>query len=233
MTPCQYIQKRFWEGQDRENSKMITVHLTEEDRKTMTQTGEICDILSRVQRGKTLFYEVEKTGRGDKRDKDFKSLPDLEKADKPHVIKLVRLFDEKLKIIDSGADLRPLTAHEMIKHLADFGISSELAQRKIRWMSGGQKSRLVLGTAMWTRPHLIVLDEPTNYLDNESLAALTAALKGFRGGVLVISHHEGFVGAIAKELWHMEDDGQGTGRSIRVEVLKKPGEDPDLDLENK
>merc|ERR1712242_303583 len=133
-------------------------------------------------------------------------------------MKLVRLFDEKLKMAESGADLRPLTTPEMIKHLEQFGIESELAQRKIRWMSGGQKSRLVMASAMWTRPHLIILDEPTNYLDNESMAALTHALKNFRGAVLLISHHEGFVNAICKEFWHLEN---GT---VRVEVVKKPNE---------
>jgi ATPase subunit of ABC transporter with duplicated ATPase domains len=43
---------------------------------------------------------------------------------------------------------------------------------KIRRMSGGQKSRLVLAAAMWSKPHIIALDEPTNYLDNTSESPL-------------------------------------------------------------
>ena len=115
------------------------------------------------------------------------------------------MFDEKLKASNSGLDIRPLTTPELIKHLKEFGIEETLAQRKIRWMSGGQKCRLVLAAAMWTRPHLIALDEPTNYLDNDTLAALTAALRSFRGGVITVSHHAGFVNALAKELWHVKD----------------------------
>ena len=50
----------------------------------------------------------------------------------------------------------------------------------------------MLGTATWRGPHVICLDEPTNYLDCESLAALVKALKEFEGGVLVITHNHNF-----------------------------------------
>jgi len=228
MTPCQYIQSRFWEGQDKETSKLITVHLTDEDKEAMSKYNEINAIESRVNRNKKLFYEIRKAGREETdgsgnpflrqtRKSEYMSLDQLSELskEKPHVIKLVRLFDEKLKIAASGADLRPLTTPEMIAHMKEFGIPDELAQRKIRWMSGGQKSRLVLAAAMWTKPHLIALDEPTNYLDNETLAALTHALRNFRGGVITISHHEGFVNALAKELWHI----------VRLEMRDRDGKD--------
>ena len=55
-------------------------------------------------------------------------------------------------------------------HLADFGINEDLAMGKIKRMSGGQKCRLVLAAAMWTKPHFIALDEPTNYLGAAQLA---------------------------------------------------------------
>lgn len=43
---------------------------------------------------------------------------------------------------------------------------------------------------MWNRPHLLVLDEPTNYLDREALGALTIGIKEFGGGVIMISHNQ-------------------------------------------
>jgi len=43
--------------------------------------------------------------------------------------------------------------------------------------AGGQKVKLVLGAAMWQQPHILVLDEPTNYLDRESLGAMASAIK--------------------------------------------------------
>ena len=44
---------------------------------------------------------------------------------------------------------------------------------QVKQLSGGQRQRLVLAAAFWSKPHLIALDEPTNYLDNDTLAALT------------------------------------------------------------
>jgi len=54
-------------------------------------------------------------------------------------------------------------------------------------------------------PHLIALDEPTNYIDQETLDALTKAIQLFKGGVVVISHCEDFVRKISKEIWHVSD----------------------------
>eukprot|EP00958_Prasinococcus_capsulatus_P000896 scaffold80_cov382-Prasinococcus_capsulatus_cf.AAC.3 len=101
--------------------------------------------------------------------------------------------------------VRPTTLAEVRKHLEDFGISPELADSKIRRLSGGQRSRLVLAAAMWSKPHLLALDEPTNYIDNDTLAALTHALKTFKGGVLTISHNEAFVNELCTEWWTVAD----------------------------
>jgi ATPase subunit of ABC transporter with duplicated ATPase domains len=51
---------------------------------------------------------------------------------------------------------------------------------------------------------LIALDEPTNYIDQETLDALTKAIQLFKGGVVVISHCEDFVRKISKEIWHVD-----------------------------
>lgn len=57
---------------------------------------------------------------------------------------------------------------------------------------------------MWSRPHLLVLDEPTNYLDREALGALTLGIKEFGGGVIIISHNREFLDAITTETWLLE-----------------------------
>ena len=61
-----------------------------------------------------------------------------------------------------------------------------------------------MAAAMWNKPHLLALDEPTNYLDRESLAALAAALRAFAGAVLVVSHSAAFVDALCSERWRVE-----------------------------
>ena len=58
-------------------------------------------------------------------------------------------------------------------------------------MSGGQKVKVVLAACTWCCPHLIILDEPTNYLDRDSLGALANAIKEFDGGVILITHNKG------------------------------------------
>ena len=107
--------------------------------------------------------------------------------------------------IDSGMAIRPITSVEIAAHLADFGIVQEVAHGKIKQMSGGQRQRLVICAAFWSKPHLIALDEPTNYLDNDTLAALTQALKTFKGAVVTVSHNEAFVAEISNEKWIVEE----------------------------
>ena len=66
-------------------------------------------------------------------------------------------------------------------------------------------SRLFLLLARGQRPHLIVLDEPTNYLDRDSLGALSKALKAFEGGVIIITHSAEFTKDLTEEVWAVLD----------------------------
>ena len=53
----------------------------------------------------------------------------------------------------------------------------------------------------YARPHVLVMDEPTNNLDLEAVAALADCVEAFDGGVLLVSHDQYFVGRVAKEVW--------------------------------
>merc|ERR1719498_428718 len=65
-------------------------------------------------------------------------------------------------------------------HLDEVGLPQEYGTYgKVRGLSGGQKVKLVLAAAMWNRPHLLILDEPTNFLDRDSLGALSNAIRDF------------------------------------------------------
>jgi energy-coupling factor transporter ATP-binding protein EcfA2 len=77
--------------------------------------------------------------------------------------------------------------------------------RQIRGFSAGQKVRLSLAAMFWTKPHLIAVDEPTNYLDVETVEALAKALTTFRGGIVMIEPKTDFVERICNEKWHLED----------------------------
>jgi len=76
------------------------------------------------------------------------------------------------------------------------------AGRKVpaRALSGGQRSRVALAATSFARPHLLILDEPTNNLDLEAVAALADAVEAFRGGVVLVSHDQYFVARVAKQV---------------------------------
>jgi elongation factor 3 len=57
---------------------------------------------------------------------------------------------------------------------------------------------------MWNQPHILILDEPTNYLDRESLGALANAISEYEGGVVIISHNNEFVSTLCPEEWVMD-----------------------------
>merc|ERR1712061_514584 len=101
-----------------------------------------------------------------------------------------------------GIDQRPLSQREIIKHLEQFGLDEDMIMnRNIGSFSAGQKSKLTLGAAFWIRPHIVALDEPTNYIDMETLDALAKGLARFKGGVIVISHTSDFVERVCNEHW--------------------------------
>ena len=100
---------------------------------------------------------------------------------------------------------RPLTGPEVEKHLGDLGLQPEYASHhRISALSGGQKVKVVLAAAMWMQPHIVILDEPTNYLDREALGALAGAIETFEGGVVIISHNNDFCNQLCPETWVME-----------------------------
>lgn len=94
---------------------------------------------------------------------------------------------------------------DLRRYLANFGLGGEvLPVQKIHTMSGGQKCRLCLALAMYRRPHLLILDEPTNHLDLETTQALIEAIRGFQGGVLIVSHDQHLLTSVCKHIYVVE-----------------------------
>ena len=65
---------------------------------------------------------------------------------------------------------------------------------------------------MWNCPHIVILDEPTNYLDRDSLGALAGAIQVYEGGVVMITHNNEFCSALCPETWLMEKADDGIAR---------------------
>lgn len=76
----------------------------------------------------------------------------------------------------------------------------DLMQKKVSVLSGGEKSRVMLGKLLLSPSHLIMLDEPTNHLDMESCDSLIAALDRFDGAVIVATHNEMLLHALANRI---------------------------------
>jgi len=209
-TPYAYMQYRFQNGWCEVLQKHLLDPRDEEEaqlRKDLAKKHgkyglEIEHVVGRSQQGKTLKYEVKWNGLEDKQN-TFES---LKKFRDMGVEKFAIACDERLQAQAAGNDMRPLSRREVVKHLEQFGIDEEMCcNRNIGSFSAGQKSKLALGASFWTRPHLIALDEPTNYLDPDTVSSLARALKWFRGGVVVITHHEGFVNEVCNEKWLVQD----------------------------
>jgi ATP-binding cassette subfamily F protein 3 len=81
------------------------------------------------------------------------------------------------------------------------------ALKKIGVLSGGEKSRVMLGKLLATPVNLLLLDEPTNHLDMESCDALLAALDNFEGAVVMVTHNEMFLHALARRLVVFQSEG--------------------------
>jgi ATP-binding cassette, subfamily F, member 3 len=90
-------------------------------------------------------------------------------------------------------------------HLGKFGFQGDRAFEPVLRFSGGEKARLTLALLVARRPNLLLLDEPTNHLDIDMREALTVALQGFEGGLVVVSHDRHLIKTVADTLWLVAD----------------------------
>lgn len=238
-TPLEYMLWRYQTGEDLEELNKANRVMTEDELKKMKEGGVVVvegakrlidELISRKKLKQSYEYEV-----------SFKGMSSAENMWLSRDELITRGFEKKIIELDTREAqrlglMRPLVRREIEKHFEDFGLESEfVSHNSMRGLSGGQKVKVVLGAATWRRPHVICLDEPTNYLDRESLAALIAALKEFDGGVLIITHNREFSESICSEVWAMRGgyleasghnwvEGQGSGERID----KKAGEEEEV-----
>jgi len=268
MTPNEYIRWRYEHGADKEGIEKITMKLSPEEEAQMLKpfAFEFKDdqgiiktmkaVLKRFTDGrrtipKSKEYEYEVLWQN-----DFKSYVAKEKLVKAGFGKLLKQVDERIAARATQA-VRPLTQKFVEAHLQDVGLEPEFATHsRMGALSGGQKVKVVLAAAMWNTPHIVILDEPTNYLDRDSLGAMAEAINEYAGGIVIISHNAQFVDQVCPEVWHLENHTlnlkgsydwleaankeamrlaeavdeyvDGSGNSVKVEKAKKPASKAEL-----
>jgi len=238
-TPTQYIMWRFAGNDDKESLEFKSTELSVDEEKARSQkwcidavSGDVrrCvdpkedakkakqdeigsvipdALLNRKQKKKEKTYEYEVKWQF--KPMENNSWVEKEILIKMGYIKLVQREDERQAAM-AGLMTKQLTQPSIEKHLNDFGIDGESASHtQINQLSGGMKVKVVLAGCMWQNPHILILDEPTNYLDREGLGALVLAIKDYKGGVLIISHNQEFCYNVATERWIMK------GGYLRIE----------------
>jgi ATP-binding cassette, subfamily F, member 3 len=97
------------------------------------------------------------------------------------------------------------TETELRNVLGCFLFGNDEAFKKIKVLSGGEKSRVALAKVLISEANFLLLDEPTNHLDMMSVNILIQALQQYEGTYVVVSHDRFFVSEIANKIWYIED----------------------------
>lgn len=124
------------------------------------------------------------------------------------------------EIGSANSQLEPARVRQIAATLMFEG---DEALKPIRVLSGGEKSRVLLGKILATPVNLLLLDEPTNHLDLESCDALLAALDNFDGAVVMVTHNEMFLRALAERLIVFQNERQMIFEGDYESFLKKVG----------
>ncbi|CAN3356007.1 [NU+] prion formation protein 1 [Diutina catenulata] len=211
-TANQYLQWRYRFGDDREVLLKESRKVSDDEKELMEKQIDIGDgrgprqleaIVGRQKLKKSFQYEVKWKLWLPK----YNSWVPKEELEKHGFHKLLQRFDDH-EASREGLGYRELTPKVIRKHFEDVGLDGDIADHTpMGSLSGGQLVKVVIAGAMWNNPHLLVLDEPTNYLDRDSLGGLAMAIREWTGGVVMISHNSEFVSALCPEQW-IVDNGQ-------------------------
>lgn len=110
-------------------------------------------------------------------------------------------MDESRTIVEEIASTDTSCTEAKARSIAGgLMFSGDLALKKIKVLSGGEKSRVLLGKILVTPAHVLYLDEPTNHLDMQSCDALIEAVDAFDGAVVMVTHNEAHIRSVANKL---------------------------------
>ena len=116
------------------------------------------------------------------------------------------ILDAKATPIEMLRRLAGKTSDAVLRSfLGSFDFRGDRIDTPSELFSGGERARLTLALIVWQRPNVLVLDEPTNHLDLQMRQALTIALQGFQGAVVLVSHDRELIANVCDELYLVHD----------------------------
>ncbi|GAB3238203.1 ABC-F family ATP-binding cassette domain-containing protein [Hymenobacter seoulensis] len=120
-----------------------------------------------------------------------------------HQLESLRIENEILQeMVEAGSKRSEM---ELRSVLGSFLFTGDEVYKKIKVLSGGEKSRVALAKTLISEANFLLLDEPTNHLDMQSVNILIQALEQYQGTYIVISHDRFFVENVANKIWYIED----------------------------
>ena len=118
------------------------------------------------------------------------------------------LLDPELTVLEQVQQDFPMEGLGVLRNLLGaFQFSGDDVDKKVRALSGGEKSRLVMARMLFNPPNFLVLDEPTNHLDLATKDMLIEALKDFAGTMLFVSHDRHFLAALSNRVLELTPEG--------------------------
>lgn len=120
-----------------------------------------------------------------------------------HQLEALNVENEILQELQQAGSAK--TETELRSVLGCFLFSNDDVFKKIKVLSGGEKSRVALAKTLLAESNFLMMDEPTNHLDFLSVNILIQALQQFEGTFVVVSHDRHFVSQIANKIWYIED----------------------------
>lgn len=121
---------------------------------------------------------------------------------------------------------------EIIGTLRGLGFQDEDIYKEIKVLSGGEKTRVLLGKLLLSRPSLLLLDEPTNHLDSDSVEWLESFLRAYTGTVMIISHDRYFLDQSVNRIFEMSNKRLTTYNGNYTNYLKQARLQREIDLRN-
>jgi len=125
--------------------------------------------------------------------------------------------------------LKKMETSDWRSKMGSFGIVGEFQTRKMKTMSDGFRTRVVMLLISLVNPHVLLLDEPTNHLDMQCIDALARAINNFNGGLVLVSHDFRLIGQVAQQIWVCDKktiapwkgDIQSYKVTLKAQVMKK------------